>query len=245
MYSWDSWRLLPFDQWVFDKSRGQEPAASGNACKSVFNPYINQKEKIKKTNPWSKTPCASVIIRERFFDLRSVAAGSQNELWCKASPWGCEGKCEGRKFTLTLTLTTETPINRAFQANCEGVRVEKEKSFFRSRELTSWQGILNSIIINRRSRQFFIGFPSGRRTSFLHSSLRSVSLQLQSLNQKTLTDYHRCNGVFYTDSFFDFFFLIYLLIFFLIVPCRTRRISDGFCKCVCTCFAEKYICLQD
>ena len=61
--------------------RGQEPAASGNACKSVFNPYINQKEKIKKTNPWSKTPCASVIIRERFFDLRSVAAGSQNELW--------------------------------------------------------------------------------------------------------------------------------------------------------------------
>ena len=40
-------RLLPFGQWVFDKSRGQEPAASGNACKSVFNPYINQKEKIK------------------------------------------------------------------------------------------------------------------------------------------------------------------------------------------------------
>ena len=28
--------------------RGQEPAASGHACKSVFNPYINQKEKIKK-----------------------------------------------------------------------------------------------------------------------------------------------------------------------------------------------------
>lgn len=33
-------------------------------------------------------------------------------------------------FTLTPTLTTEPPINRAFQANCEGVRVEKEKSFF-------------------------------------------------------------------------------------------------------------------
>ena len=31
--------------------------------------------------------------------------------------------------TLTLALTTETPINRAFQTNCEGVRVEKEKSF--------------------------------------------------------------------------------------------------------------------
>ena len=37
----------------------------------------------------------------------------------------CEGKCEGRKFTLTLTLTTETPINRAFQPDCEGVRVIK------------------------------------------------------------------------------------------------------------------------
>ena len=29
--------------------------------------------------------------------------------------------------TLTLTLTLETPINRAFQPYCEGVRVEKEK----------------------------------------------------------------------------------------------------------------------
>ena len=27
--------------------------------------------------------------------------------------------------TLTLTLTTETPINRAFQPDCEGVRVRK------------------------------------------------------------------------------------------------------------------------
>lgn len=33
-------------------------------------------------------------------------------------------------FTLTPTLTTDPPINRAFQTNCEGVRVEKEKSFF-------------------------------------------------------------------------------------------------------------------
>ena len=88
-------RLLPFGQWVFDKSRGQlniyanvffehesnesnesckcaalaiskirywmvsfSAAASGNACKSVWNPYINQKTKVKK-DPWSKTPCAS------------------------------------------------------------------------------------------------------------------------------------------------------------------------------------------
>ena len=42
----------------------------------------------------------------------------------------CEGKCERRKFTLTLTLTTETPINRAFQTESEGVRVKKEKLFF-------------------------------------------------------------------------------------------------------------------
>ena len=41
-----------------------------------------------------------------------------------------DGKCDGKYFTLTPTLTTETPINRAFQTNCEGVRVEKEKKFF-------------------------------------------------------------------------------------------------------------------
>ena len=34
--------------------------------------------------------------------------------------------------------------------------------------------------------------------------MRSVSLRLQSLNQKTLTEHHT-HGVFYTDSFFDFF----------------------------------------
>ena len=33
-------------------------------------------------------------------------------------------------MTLTLTLTTETPINRAFQAKSEGVRVKKEKKIF-------------------------------------------------------------------------------------------------------------------
>ena len=41
-----------------------------------------------------------------------------------------DGKCEGKYSALTPTLTTESPINRAFQANCEGVRVEKEKKFF-------------------------------------------------------------------------------------------------------------------
>ena len=42
----------------------------------------------------------------------------------------CEGKCEGRKFALTLALTTETPINRAFLTKSEGVRAKKEKNFF-------------------------------------------------------------------------------------------------------------------
>ena len=32
-----------------------------------------------------------------------------------------------------------------------------------------------------------------------------MSLRLQSLNQKTLTDCTDAHGVFYTDSFFDFF----------------------------------------
>ena len=38
--------------------------------------------------------------------------------------------CEGKSFALTLTLTTETPINRAFQAKSEGVREKKEKKVF-------------------------------------------------------------------------------------------------------------------
>ena len=42
--------------------RGQEPAASGNACKSVYNPY-ESKEKVKKS---VKDSVASVIIREFF-----------------------------------------------------------------------------------------------------------------------------------------------------------------------------------
>ena len=38
--------------------------------------------------------------------------------------------CEGKSFALTLTLTTETPINRAFQPKSEGMRVKKEKKVF-------------------------------------------------------------------------------------------------------------------
>ena len=42
----------------------------------------------------------------------------------------CEGKCEGKKLALTLALTLETPINRALQTDCEGVRAKKEKKLF-------------------------------------------------------------------------------------------------------------------
>ena len=38
------------------------------------------------------------------------------------------------------------------------------------------------------------------------AALRSVSLRLQSLNQKTLTDCSDAHGIFYTDSFFDLYF---------------------------------------
>ena len=38
--------------------------------------------------------------------------------------------CEGNFTTLTLALTPETPMYRAFQAESEGVRVKKEKKLF-------------------------------------------------------------------------------------------------------------------
>ena len=44
--------------------------------------------------------------------------------------FGVRASDEGRKFALTLTLTTETPINRALQTKSEGVRVKKEKKLF-------------------------------------------------------------------------------------------------------------------
>ena len=46
-------------------------AASGHACKSVLNPYVNQRTKVKKN------PCQSLRVHRWnpwvFFDLRSVA----------------------------------------------------------------------------------------------------------------------------------------------------------------------------
>ena len=42
--------------------------------------------------------------------------------------FGVRASDEGRKFALTLTLTTETPINRALQTGSEGVRVKRKSS---------------------------------------------------------------------------------------------------------------------
>ena len=50
---------------------------------TLANPFripMHRKKKVKK-NPCQRLRKRSVIIREFFFDLRSVAAGSQNELW--------------------------------------------------------------------------------------------------------------------------------------------------------------------
>ena len=49
--------------------------------------------------------------------------------------------------TLTLALTTETPIHRAFQAACEGVRAKNKKNFFRFLEVNE----LTSYIINNKA----------------------------------------------------------------------------------------------
>ena len=41
-----------------------------------------------------------------------------------------EGKCEGKKTTLTLTLTLFVSVCQSVTAKSEGVRVEKQKLFF-------------------------------------------------------------------------------------------------------------------
>ena len=71
---------------------------------------------------------------------------------------------------------------------------------------SGFSGGLRTSFLNRRSRQFFILHSS---FFILIAALRSVSLRLQSLNQKrsrNITDFFRS---LFTDSFFDFFFLIF------------------------------------
>ena len=113
---------------------------------------------------------------------------------------------------------------------------------------------LHSIILNRPTADnSSLAFPSAAELRFfiLHSNwfaaLRSVSLRLQSLNQKTLTEYHRFFRSLLTDSFFDFFFLIFFWhglyldrtngildgSFFWLCIGRTRGILDGFVYWFC------------
>ena len=44
--------------------------------------------------------------------------------------FGVRVSVRGESLPSPLTLTTETPINRAFQEESEGMRVEKGKKFF-------------------------------------------------------------------------------------------------------------------
>ena len=113
----------------------------------------------------------------------------------------------------TLTIRLKRPVYRGFggEGKCEG----------RIFTLT--------LAITAAEHCFF----------FLHlnglAALRSVSLRLQSLNQKTLTD-RGCNGVSSRICF-----LISVLI--LIVPCRTIGILDGFCKWAALAFLRTiYVC---
>ena len=90
-------------------------------------------------------------------------------------------------------------------------------------ELTSWQGILNPII----------GFPSGRRTLFLHS-ICCLALCEPAATELKIKKRSRIAqiffGVFSRIRFLIYFFLIYLLIFVWsgLYLDRTKGISDGF-----------------
>ena len=68
------------------------------------------------------------IVFDLYFDFRLILIVPWQDK--RDLSFWCEGKCERRKYALTLTLTTETPINRAFQAKSEGVRAKKEKKVF-------------------------------------------------------------------------------------------------------------------
>ena len=67
---------------------------------------------------------------------------------------------------------------------------------------SGFSGGRRTSFLNRRSRQFFILHSS---FLILIAALRSVSLRLQSLNQKTLTEYHRFFRSLFTDPFFLIF----------------------------------------
>ena len=78
IYSWDSGDYFP----LVSGSSTNLVVKNQPQAVTLANPFripLHRKEQRSKKSV-SKTPCASVIIRELFFDFRSVAAGSQNEL---------------------------------------------------------------------------------------------------------------------------------------------------------------------
>ena len=89
---------------------------------------------------------------------------------------------------------------------------------------SEWEcSVTDCIFLSAAALRFYIGFPFGRRTLFLHSHCclalcEPAATELKSKNAHGASRIF--NGVFYTDSFFDFLFLIYLLI--LIVPWQDK-----------------------
>ena len=76
MYSWDSGDYFP----LVSGSSTNLVVKNQPQAVTLANPFrITLHQKKGQKNPWSKTPCASVQS-VRFFDLRPVAVGSQDEL---------------------------------------------------------------------------------------------------------------------------------------------------------------------
>ena len=99
-------------------NRGEDKRRSPHRvhCKvSVFYPY----GKISVT--YRSAVVGFLRISEFFLELFSIRCD-----WLIFHRLQADNsKFEFYPHTLTLTLTTETPINRAFQTDCEGVRVIK------------------------------------------------------------------------------------------------------------------------
>ena len=84
MYSWDSGDYFP----LVSGSSTNLVVKNQPQAGTLANPFkipLYQKNKRSKKIRVKDSVCIG-DIRERFFDLRPVAAGSQDELWCKAYP---------------------------------------------------------------------------------------------------------------------------------------------------------------
>ena len=72
-----------------------------------------------------------LVFEKTFAYIKLTTNLPPNHLICRQSfPAGSVRAVRVKTLALTLALTTETPINRAFQTKSEGVRAKKEKNFF-------------------------------------------------------------------------------------------------------------------